>query len=484
MAKLPPDLTFPIEVEAAVASAAGQPADLVQCVSAPVARLRGPLAAHGRSGAAFTRTIHTADALGLLLGALLAASWAGHLPAGLVGLAVLTVRLAGGGYRWQFKPSLLDDLPHTVALLGTITMATASVLLLTQQAPTAARGALQAGGAITLTTLLGRAVAYVVIRRLRCRGVGFANAVVVGAGETGTRLAAALGNPVYGVRVLGFVDENVGSPPPAAILGSPGELRSVVAQHRVDLVLVSFGAGLSETIVGSLRELGRLRYEVFVVPRLFELHGRPKGGELIAGIPLVPLPMGAFRHPSWPLKRLLDVSVVVVALILTWPVMALIAVAVRFELGPAVIFKQQRVGMDGKSFTLYKFRSLATLHGEGDTRWCIDGDPRLGPVGRFIRSTSLDELPQLVNVLKGHMSLVGPRPERPFFVDQFSESIPGYRHRHRVPVGLTGFAAVNGLRGDTSIPDRARFDNLYIDSWSLWLDVQIILRTIAQFVRR
>lgn len=149
-----------------------------------------------------------------------------------------------------------------------------------------------------------------------------------------------------------------------------------------------------------------------------------------------------------------------------------------------MIFKQQRIGLDGRPFTLYKFRSLAPLADEGGTRWNIDGDPRLGPVGRFIRSTSLDELPQLVNILKGDMSLVGPRPERPLFAEQFSATIPGYRYRHRVPAGLTGYAAVSGLRGDTSIADRALFDNLYADSWSLWLDIKIVLRTCGQVCRQ
>jgi lipopolysaccharide/colanic/teichoic acid biosynthesis glycosyltransferase len=164
-------------------------------------------------------------------------------------------------------------------------------------------------------------------------------------------------------------------------------------------------------------------------------------------------------------------------------VLIAIALAVRIELGKGVIFKQQRIGMDGKPFMLYKFRSLHPAPGEGDMKWSIDRDPRLGRVGAFIRYTKLDELPQLVNVLKGEMSLVGPRPERPYFVDQFSESISGYRQRHRVPVGLTGYAAVHGLCGDTSIVDRTLYDNLYADSWSLWLDVKILLRTAVQLLR-
>jgi len=183
-------------------------------------------------------------------------------------------------------------------------------------------------------------------------------------------------------------------------------------------------------------------------------------------------------------KRGMDVVGALVGLLLTLPVLLVVALAVRIEGGPGVIFRQQRVGQHGRLFTLYKLRSLRPVGDEGDLRWNIDHDSRLGAVGRFIRATSIDELPQLVNVLVGDMSLVGPRPERPYFVEQFSREIPGYADRHRVPVGLTGLAVVEGLRGDTSIADRARVDNAYAECWSLWLDVEVLLRTVTHLVRR
>jgi lipopolysaccharide/colanic/teichoic acid biosynthesis glycosyltransferase len=181
-------------------------------------------------------------------------------------------------------------------------------------------------------------------------------------------------------------------------------------------------------------------------------------------------------------KRGIDILGALSGLLLTLPVLLVIAVAVRIEGGPGVIFRQQRVGQHGRVFTLYKLRSLKPVADEGDVRWNIDNDSRLGKVGKFIRRTSLDELPQLINVLVGDMSLVGPRPERPFFVDQFSQEIPGYAQRHRVPVGLTGLAVVKGLRGDTSIPERARVDNEYADNWSLWLDIKIMFRTVRYLI--
>ncbi|MEU8545231.1 sugar transferase, partial [Streptomyces sp. NPDC048717] len=165
------------------------------------------------------------------------------------------------------------------------------------------------------------------------------------------------------------------------------------------------------------------------------------------------------------------------------PVLLLCALAVRLSDGPGVLFRQERVGQHGRLFTLLKFRTLPADEAEAATRWSVAHDRRMSAAGQFLRKTSLDELPQLWNVLRGDMSLVGPRPERPHFVAQFSRVHAGYAARHRMPVGLTGLAQVHGLRGDTSIEDRCRFDNHYIDHWSLWQDVCILLRTAAELVR-
>jgi lipopolysaccharide/colanic/teichoic acid biosynthesis glycosyltransferase len=155
--------------------------------------------------------------------------------------------------------------------------------------------------------------------------------------------------------------------------------------------------------------------------------------------------------------------------------------AVRIEGGPGVIFRQPRVGRHGQVFDCLKLRSMRPVDGhESATNWSIAQDERVGRVGRFLRRSSLDELPQLWNILRGDMTLVGPRPERPHFVEQFSATYDRYAYRHRVQAGLTGFAQVSGLRGDTPIADRARYDNYYIENWSLWLDVKILLRTFSE----
>ncbi|WP_328723287.1 exopolysaccharide biosynthesis polyprenyl glycosylphosphotransferase [Streptomyces sp. NBC_00247] len=191
------------------------------------------------------------------------------------------------------------------------------------------------------------------------------------------------------------------------------------------------------------------------------------------------------RHPfSHALKRAMDIVLASAALLAASPALAACAFAVRLCDGPGVLFRQERIGQHGKPFTLLKFRTLrpSDPH-ESATRWNVAGDRRMSAVGRALRRTSLDELPQLWNVLRGDMSLVGPRPERPFFVAQFSSIHPGYQARHRMPVGITGLAQVNGLRGDTSIEDRARFDNRYIETWSLWQDVCVLARTVLSLFR-
>jgi exopolysaccharide biosynthesis polyprenyl glycosylphosphotransferase len=215
------------------------------------------------------------------------------------------------------------------------------------------------------------------------------------------------------------------------------------------------------------------------------MHRTVRYSDEVWGIPLVRVRRAVYRSPWWKVKRLVDIAVSAVALLLLSPVLVTCAVAVRLEGGTGILFRQVRVGVDGRPFEVLKFRSLKPVdETESQTNWNIKHDDRLGPVGRFLRASSLDELPQLWNILRGDMSLVGPRPERPHFVDQFSTHIPRYTARHRVPAGLTGWAQAHGLRGDTSIEERARFDNYYIENWSPWLDTKILVKTVSQVVRR
>jgi exopolysaccharide biosynthesis polyprenyl glycosylphosphotransferase len=295
--------------------------------------------------------------------------------------------------------------------------------------------------------------------------------------------------PKYGLDPVGFVDSRPSHIDPellpAPVLGGYERLGKLIREHCARDVIVAFGGVRESDLVDVLRSCDRLDVEVFLVPRLFELHAARREMDEIHGFPLIRMRRAAFRRPSWRLKRLIDIVVSVVALVIVSPVLAVCALAIRRESGPGIIFRQERVGLDDRPFEMLKLRSLKPVdETESQTNWNIKHDGRLGPVGRFLRATSLDELPQLWNILRGDMSLVGPRPERPHFVEEFSRHIPRYTARHRVPAGLTGWSQVHGLRGDTSIEERARLDNYYIENWSPWLDVRILFMTVSQVILR
>jgi exopolysaccharide biosynthesis polyprenyl glycosylphosphotransferase len=266
------------------------------------------------------------------------------------------------------------------------------------------------------------------------------------------------------------------------VLGGYGALTDAVLEHRVDLVIVTFGSLRESQIVPLLRACDRLVCEILFVPRLFEVHTVTKDTEVLWGMPVIRMRRAPFRTRAWTAKRISDVVLSSLLLLLLSPVLLMCTLGCLME-NRCVLFRQTRVGLDGQPFTLLKFCSLRPADDEATTKWNIGEDARLGLVGKVLRRTSLDELPQLWNVLRGDMSLVGPRPERPYFVSEFALQFPWYMARHRVPVGLTGWAQVHGLRGDTSISDRARFDNFYIENWSMWGDLKIMLRTAAQVLR-
>jgi exopolysaccharide biosynthesis polyprenyl glycosylphosphotransferase len=204
----------------------------------------------------------------------------------------------------------------------------------------------------------------------------------------------------------------------------------------------------------------------------------------VGGVPL--LQLKAFVLSGWQgfLKRAFDIFVSTISLVLLSPFFLLVAIAIKATSRGAVFYVQQRVSLDGQEFNMLKFRSMrADAEAESGPVWAQKDDPRTTAIGKFLRRTSLDELPQLFNVLKGEMSLVGPRPERQHFVEQFREYIPQYRERHRVRCGMTGWAQVNGLRGQSPIEERARYDLYYLENWSLWFDMKIILLTFMEVAR-
>ncbi|MFE0461613.1 exopolysaccharide biosynthesis polyprenyl glycosylphosphotransferase [Kitasatospora sp. NPDC058965] len=407
---------------------------------------------------------------------------------------LLPLHLAAGLYRTRMTPSALDELP---ALAGRATVALAVAVTLAGVLPAAwpSCGAADWPHLLALLTtqitvaLLGRTVTYALLRRIRRRRP--IPVLLLGAGELGRRIARTLlERPEYGMRPIGYLDAAPAllSDTPVPVLGGREMLGRAIRRHGVRRLIAVAGATDEQETARTMREAARLGCQVWLVPALREHAalgpGLARTADHLWGYPCLRLPHPAMRRPGWALKRLTDIAAAALALLLASPLLGACALAVRLDTGRGVLFRQQRTGLDGRVFTVLKFRTLrpANEH-ESATHWNISQDHRMSRIGHLMRRSSLDELPQLWNVLRGDMTLVGPRPERPYFVMRFGQAYPEYADRHRVPVGLTGLAQVNGLRGDTSIEDRARFDNRYIESWSLWQDVKILLRTAALMLR-
>jgi len=315
------------------------------------------------------------------------------------------------------------------------------------------------------------------------RGGARANVLIIGAGEIARQIvSASKEQPQYGLSIVGAVDDEprygddqLGAP----LLGGLRDAHRLLREHQVQILVVAFSHTNPGEMVRVIRDAQAVGAAVWVVPRFFELGRAGGGGELLWGLPLVRLGSPAPSHPQWAFKRALDVLLASVGLFIAAPVMALCAAAVLVESGRPALLRQRRVSANGREFTILKFRTMREPDPSLEsTEWAAN-PLRVTRVGAFLRDKSLDELPQLFNVLRGDMSLVGPRPERPHFVDLFSSQYRHYNDRHRVPAGITGWAQIHGLRGDdTSLEDRVVFDNNYIDGWSISEDFRIMARTV------
>ena len=409
-------------------------------------------------------------------------------PATLIRTAACMLLFAAVGlYRSRLHFSALDDLSRVllcvIAVLPLGAWSHVSTLLAPRwfnAVPFVWPGVMFAG------VVIGRAVAYKVIHEHRRRRSGGTSTLVIGSGAVGVRVAEILAaDATFGLAPIGLVGPPsvTGEEFPVPLLGAAEELDTVIAAQRPAAVVVTFPGPPDADLVGPLRECRRLGIRIFVVPRLFELAVDRSGVELVHGVPLIRMSAGPGRAARF-VKRSIDVVGSAAGLLMLAPVLLTCALAVRLESDRAkVIFRQERVGQGGRPFTIMKFRSLTPSSDlESQVRWNINHDARVGRIGKLLRNSSLDELPQLLNVLRGDMSLVGPRPERPFFVEQFRRTYTGYGDRHRMPVGLTGWAQIHGLRGDTSIEDRVRFDNYYIENWSVAMDLKIMARTVGSML--
>ncbi|GAA3161348.1 exopolysaccharide biosynthesis polyprenyl glycosylphosphotransferase [Streptomyces virens] len=376
-------------------------------------------------------------------------------------------------------PALLDELPAVCGRIAVAWLATAALWAAYRPESALSAGAVLAGCAVQAAVCCAlRAAVHgrrraVLLRRPH-------PALVVGPVATAQRVAAAvLRHPRSGVRPVGIVAGQPDGGEGVPVLRTDEEVERAVIQNAVRAVLVVDPSARTEhdALLRTLAGSGCAVWEVDPGPAPYPARER-LAGFACRRLELAPVRGGGFG------KRLLDIVVSGTLLLLAGPLLLGCALALRISDGPGVVFRQERIGVDGRPFTLLKFRTHRPVdEHESATRWSVANEQEMRRFCRMLRRTSLDELLQLWNVLRGDMSLVGPRPERPYFVAQFSRTYPGYATRHRMRTGITGLAQVHGLRGDTSIEDRCRFDNAYIDDWSLWRDVCILLRTAATLVR-
>jgi exopolysaccharide biosynthesis polyprenyl glycosylphosphotransferase len=445
------------------------------------------------------------DAAGLLLALVLSLRW----PAEPVPISdgwpllffpplVMLMLLVRGMYERRLRPTILDGV---VPIAGSVSVAAMFVVVLEvylvgPAVVPATTAHLWAGAMLNIGVvrvgLLG------VQRYARTRGLDGAPTLIVGAGHVGMRLARRLEeHPEYGLTPVGFLDADpltsadIADIPGIPVLGSPDELDWVAQLTGAEHVVIAFSSEPDERLVDLVRRCEALGLEVSLVPRLFESLNHRSTYEPLGGTPLVGLRSVHPKGWQFAIKHAFDRIGAAVLVVLFGPLMALIALIVRVSSPGPVIFRQRRVGRDGTVFDLYKFRSMRMPDpaatgfqpGRGRAPGGVEGTDRRTLIGRVLRRTSLDELPQFFNVLHGDMSLVGPRPERPEFVELFETDIRRYGDRHRVKSGVTGWAQVHGLRGQTSLSDRVEWDNYYIEHWTLGLDLKILALTVVVVLR-
>ena len=320
-------------------------------------------------------------------------------------------------------------------------------------------------------------------------GVGVRHVLVVGAGRLGRAVVEKLHeHPEAGLRAIGFVDDAPGKRGTeflgVPVLGTTADAARIVDERGADTVFLALPLEAHRTMLAVLQEIGRTIADVRVVPDLLQHITFRAGVEDLDGLPVVHLSQVPLTGWMSLVKRTVDVAISGAALVLLSPLYAAIALAIRLSDGGPVLYRQRRMGLDGRPFDILKFRSMVPDAEErSGPIWTSPGDERRTRVGAFLRRWSLDELPQLLNVLRGEMSLVGPRPERPEFVREFKEKFPQYMLRHRVRAGITGWAQVHGWRGNTSLSKRIEYDLYYIENWSLALDIKILWMTLRHGLR-
>jgi exopolysaccharide biosynthesis polyprenyl glycosylphosphotransferase len=442
------------------------------------------------------------------LGGVRATTGVSALRAPLLALPLLTMLLLSmrGLYRSRLRALFLDSL---VPVGGAVSVAAMAVVILgllaNGHAPDAADW-LRVWALALLALSAGRMFLSLSQRWARQRLLIGKPVLIMGAGVMGTQMAQRLqSHPEYGLRPVGFVDDRSRSHADLGdcdvpVVGTLEDVDELVGRTGVEHLIVAFSSVTDSRVSPLVQRCQELGVEISVVPRMFDTINNRVRYETVGGLPLLSFSSVSPRGRRFALKHALDRILAALLLLALSPVLICVALAVRLSSPGPVFFRQRRVGRDGTLFDLYKYRSMRVAGttsttgaaADGAGRALLDGDTapggaeganRLTAVGRVTRRLGLDELPQLFNVLRGEMSLIGPRPERPEFVELFRQELARYGDRHRVKSGITGWAQVHGLRGNTSLAERVEWDNYYIAHWSFGLDLKILLLTVLALRR-
>ena len=407
-----------------------------------------------------------------------------YLPLALIQLAgTLIVFFFYKFYHRRSSAALLDEYYRIFGAVSVATLITVAIVgFATRDTVAYQRSLVFLTWAFSLITIpFGRWLHSQIQRALQRRGIGTERVLIIGTGEVGRMILQKIQQtPGLGYQVVGFATNNgatgtqvMGLP----VWGQIDDLPEIIEGQQVDEVIIGLPEATHQELVGIVSQCERERVNIRVFPDVFQIMASEVTISDLAGLPLLTVRDVALRGWKLTLKRGVDIALSGLALLLLAPLMMLTALLVKMESPGSAFFVQERMGLDARPFKMIKFRSMRADAESSGPGWTTAQDARRTRIGVFIRRFSIDELPQFINVLIGDMSLVGPRPEQPNYVEQFRQSIPRYMDRHREKAGITGWAQINGLRGDTSISERTKYDLWYIENWSLWLDFKIMLRT-------
>lgn len=341
----------------------------------------------------------------------------------------------------------------------------------------------------TFLTMVERGLFRLLLREVRRRGYNLRYMLVVGAGRVAADIVARVRlHKELGIQVIGCLakdPEDTKHPSGAPIVGGYGQLPEILKHTKIDQLVIALPLEDHHILPAVMHMLKDSVVDVKIVPDLYQFVSVGGSLEEFEGLPVISVQSCPLDGPSLMLKRVLDVVISAGGLVMVSPLLLLIAILVKLTSRGPIFYTQERVSYDGSKFNIIKFRTMRTDAEATGPQWSQRADNRVTPLGKFLRISSMDELPQLWNVLRGDMSIVGPRPERPVFIEEFRQRVPRYMLRHKVPAGITGWAQIHGWRGDTSIDKRIEYDLYYIENWSLMLDVKILFLTIIRgFVNR